>query len=98
VWQYVGEGGVYGIPWRCLLPREVEGIVVAGRCFSATHDAHASARSMATCMAMGQAAGAAAALAAASGRTPREVDPVELRRRLVAAGALVEAEEPARAA
>ena len=37
-------------------------MLVAGRCFSATHDAHASARSMGTCMAMGQAAGTAAAL------------------------------------
>jgi hypothetical protein len=98
VWQYVAEGGVYGIPWRCLLPRGVEGIVVAGRCFSATHDAHASARSMATCMAMGQAAGTAAAIAAASGSTPREVDPQRLRDRLVADGALIEPEEPARAA
>ena len=66
-WQYVGESGVYGIPYRCLLPAGIEGLLVAGRCFSATHDAHASARSMATCMAMGQAAGTAAAMAAADG-------------------------------
>lgn len=97
-WQYVAEGRVYGIPWRCLLPRGVEGMVVAGRCFSATHDAHASARSMATCMAMGQAAGTAAAMAAASGCTPREVDPLQLRRRLVVDGALMEPEAPAQVA
>jgi hypothetical protein len=71
------------------LPRDVEGMLVAGRCFSATHDAHASARSMATCMAMGQAAGTAAALAAAAGDTPRAVDATALRERLVAAGALL---------
>ena len=70
-WQYVGESGVYGIPYRCLLPAGIEGLLMAGRCFSATHDAHASARSMATCMAMGQAAGTAAAMAAAAGTTPR---------------------------
>ncbi|MDQ3938352.1 MAG: FAD-dependent oxidoreductase, partial [Chloroflexota bacterium] len=73
-WRYVSEGGVYGIPYRCLLPVGVEGLLVAGRCFSATHDAHASARSMGTCMAMGQAAGTAAALAVASSVTPRKVN------------------------
>jgi glycine/D-amino acid oxidase-like deaminating enzyme len=89
-WRYVAEGGVYGIPYRCLLPQQVEGLLVAGRCFSATHDAHASARSMATCMAMGQAAGKAAAMAAADGSTPRAVDSAELRRRLEADGAVLE--------
>ena len=88
-WQYVGESGVYGIPYRCLLVRGIEGLLVAGRCFSATHDAHASARSMATCMAMGQAAGTAAAMATASGSTPRAVDVSELRRRLLDAGAVL---------
>ena len=70
-WQYVGDGGVYGIPYRVPAAGGVEGLLVAGRCFSATHDAHASARSMATCMAMGQAAGTAAAMAAAGGTMPR---------------------------
>jgi glycine/D-amino acid oxidase-like deaminating enzyme len=89
-WQYVSRGGVYGIPYRTLLPLSVEGLLVAGRCFSATHDAHASARSMATCMAMGQAAGTAAALAAADDMSPREVDPADLRDRLAADGALLQ--------
>jgi len=88
-WQYVGEDGVYGIPYRTLLPLDADGLLVAGRCFSATHDAHASARSMATCMAMGQAAGTAAAMAAAAGTTPRAVDADALRARLLAAGALL---------
>ena len=47
--------------------RDAANVLVAGRCFSATHDAHASVRSMAQCMAMGQAAGTAAALAVAAG-------------------------------
>jgi glycine/D-amino acid oxidase-like deaminating enzyme len=88
-WTYVPDGKSYGIPWRALLPRDVEGVVVAGRCFSATHDAHASARSMATCMAMGQAAGTAAALSVARGSVPRELDPRALRARLTADGARV---------
>jgi glycine/D-amino acid oxidase-like deaminating enzyme len=86
-WAYLPEGATYGIPYRCLLPREVEGLLVAGRCFSATHDAHASARSMATCMAMGQAAGTAAALAAAEGTTPRALGPGPVLERLAADGA-----------
>lgn len=94
-WQYVAHGGVYGVPYRSLLPTGVEGMLVAGRCFSATHDAHASARSMATCMAMGQAAGTAAALAASSSVTPRSVDPTLLRERLAADGALLQPLEPA---
>jgi hypothetical protein len=75
-WVYLEDGKAYGIPYRCLLPRDVESLLVTGRCFSATHDAHASARSMGTCMAMGQAAGTAAALAASAGRAPRDL-PVE---------------------
>ena len=89
-WQYVAESGVYGIPFRTLLPAGLDGLVGAGRCFSATHDAHASARSMATCMAMGQAAGSAAALAVRDGTTPRAVSAAALRARLLIDGALLE--------
>jgi glycine/D-amino acid oxidase-like deaminating enzyme len=93
-WAYVGGsgsgGGIYGIPYRTLLPAGIEGLLVAGRCFSATHDAHASARSMATCMAMGQAAGLAASIASAEGTTPRAVPAALLRERLAADGALLE--------
>ena len=86
-WVYLDDGATYGIPYRSLLPRKVEGLLVCGRCFSATHDAHASARSMATCMAMGQAAGTAAALSAAGGTTPRALAVDALLRRLDADGA-----------
>jgi hypothetical protein len=75
-WEYLADGDTYQIPYRCLLPQSVEGLLVAGRCLSADHDAHASVRSMGQCMAMGQAAGAAAALASAQGLPPSEL-PVE---------------------
>ena len=88
-WVYLPDGAAYGIPYRALLPREVEGLLVAGRCFSATHDAHASARSMATCMAMGQAAGTAAALAVTHDGVPGDVEPGLLRARLAGDGACV---------
>ena len=94
-WQYVAEGGAYGIPYRCLLPAGMDGLLVAGRCFSATHDAHASARSMATCMAMGQAAGTAAAMAVRDGIAPRMVDAGALRERRAADGAVLEPLEAA---
>ncbi|HEY7025762.1 MAG TPA: FAD-dependent oxidoreductase [Candidatus Limnocylindrales bacterium] len=89
-WQYVAGGAVYGIPYRALLPRSLDGLLVAGRCFSSTHDAHASARSMATCMAMGQAAGTAAALAAAGNCLPRDVPADTLRSRLRTDGAILD--------
>jgi glycine/D-amino acid oxidase-like deaminating enzyme len=92
-WQYVaggGNGAVYGIPYRTLLPRGLDALLVAGRCFSSTHDAHASARSMATCMAMGQAAGTAAAMAVSGNSRPRAIDVARLRERLKADGALLE--------
>ncbi|MBW3560943.1 MAG: FAD-dependent oxidoreductase [Actinobacteria bacterium] len=91
-WQHVPDPGVYGIPWDCLLPDDLEHVVVAGRCLSATHGAHASARSMATCMALGQAAGTAAAEAAGGGTSVADVDPNRLRELLRDAGALVEDE------
>lgn len=86
-WAYLPDGASYGIPYRCLVPEAVDGLLVAGRCFSASHDAHASARSMATCMAMGQAAGTAAALSVAAAIAPRDLDPQRLRERLAADGA-----------
>jgi len=82
--------GAYGIPYRCLLPRGVDNVLVAGRCLSATHEALASARVMAQCMAMGEAAGTAAALAVRDGLSPRQVDPAALRRTLMAQGAILD--------
>src|SRR5208283_4865530 len=49
------EGGVYGVPYGTLVPKRRDELWVVGRCFSATHDAHASCRSMAQTMSMGQA-------------------------------------------
>jgi len=89
-WQYLPDGAAVGIPYRTLVVRDASNVLVAGRCFSATHDAHASVRSMAQCMAMGQAAGTAAAQAVAAGRDPRDIDVAVLRARLRADGAILE--------
>lgn len=89
-WHYLPDGTCVGIPYRSLLPQKMENLLVAGRCFSATHDAHASVRSMAQCMAMGQAAGTAAALSAAAGISPKNLRAEALRGRLRADGAVLE--------
>jgi hypothetical protein len=88
-WEYLPEGELYDIPYRCLLPQQVDNLLVAGRCLSASHDAHASVRSMGQCMAMGQAAGTAAALAAAAHVSPGALPIDRLQSRLVAAGTLL---------
>jgi hypothetical protein len=63
----------YEIPYRCLLPRGIEQVLVAGRCISADHEAHARSRNMPACMATGQAAGIAAAIAVEEGVRVRDV-------------------------
>ena len=79
----------YDIPYRCLLPRGVEGLLTCGRCISGTHRAHASYRVMSICMATGQAAGAAAALSAREGLTPRELDVKLVQQALMDQGAVL---------
>lgn len=61
---------VYTIPLRSLIPRAVDGLLVASRSFSATSEAAGSARVIPTTMALGQAAGVAAAICAKDGCTP----------------------------
>jgi hypothetical protein len=93
VWQYLPDGRCVGIPFRTLIPQQVDNLLVIGRCFSATHDAHAAVRSMAQCMAMGQAAGTAAALCCNRIQSPRELDAADLRLRLRSHGAVLSVEE-----
>ncbi|MEZ4702813.1 MAG: FAD-dependent oxidoreductase, partial [Rhodothermales bacterium] len=88
-WEYLPAGRTYDIPYRCLVPRDVGGLLVAGRCLSADHDAHASVRSMGQCMAMGQAAGVAAAHCVRADRLPEDVDVARLRERLAELGAVL---------
>jgi hypothetical protein len=67
-------GGAYDIPLGCLLPAGVDGVLVAGRCISGTHEAHSSYRVTPIAMATGHAAGVCAAIAAAANVPPRGVD------------------------
>jgi hypothetical protein len=80
----------YDIPYRTLLPRTLENLLVAGRCHSATSEALASSRVTATAMGMGQAAGIAAALAVAAKISPRQVNLAALQARIIEAGGILE--------
>lgn len=88
-WEYLPDGATYDIPYRALVPTGVDNLLVAGRCLSASHDAHASVRSIGQCLAMGQAAGTAAALSVDRRVPPAGVPAEALRADLKAAGAIL---------
>lgn len=64
----------YTIPYGCLLPKNVEGLLLSGRNISGSHMAHSNFRIMSVCIALGEAAGAAAAISIKEGKRLREVD------------------------
>lgn len=72
----------FEIPYRSLVPKKVEGLVLSGRCISCEQGPFQSARSMAPAMAVGHASGCAAALAATKGVPPRKLDVKELQKLL----------------
>jgi hypothetical protein len=80
-------GEAYDIPLRSLIPQKAQGLIVAGRCISGTHEAHSSYRVMPIVMATGQAAGVCAALAARGGMPIRDVPAREVQSELLRQGA-----------
>lgn len=82
-------GGWYEIPYRCIVPLSVDGLLVAGRCVSASHEGHGAVRIMPNCIALGQAAGVAAALCVKSGAAPRNLEITSLRSALIGSGAII---------
>ncbi|MFG2658323.1 FAD-dependent oxidoreductase [Streptomyces sp. NPDC048425] len=83
----VARGRDYYTPYRALLPRDVDQLLVAGRHYSATPEAQRISREIPPCMAMGQAAGIAAATAVEQGVVVRDVDPAVIQRRMREQGA-----------
>jgi len=83
------NGGSHDVPYRCLVPRDIENLLVAGKAISARREAYQ--RFLMQTMASGQAAGVAAALCARDAITPRmlESDVKELQRILVEQGAIL---------
>jgi hypothetical protein len=77
---------IHDVPYRAIVPEKLDGLLMAGRCISATHLGAAAGKSMGNCMATGHAAGLAAALSAGKGIQPRELKVSELQAKLHADG------------
>jgi hypothetical protein len=80
------RGLSYDIPYRCLVPRRVDGLLVAGRCVSSDYVACNTLRLIVPCFCTGQAAGVAAGVAVELGCAPRAVPAVVLRQALTKHG------------
>jgi ribulose 1,5-bisphosphate synthetase/thiazole synthase len=78
----VSGDGWFHIPYRTMLPKGIENLLVVGRCISADHVALGCTRSQACCILTGQAAGTAAAMAAKGDFTPRDIDIEQLQKAL----------------
>jgi hypothetical protein len=85
----IEEGKSYGIPYRCLVPKRIDNLLVAGRCVSSTHEAQAAIRVMPPCMCMGQAAGGAVAQCLEKEIIPRSIDVKSLQKDLIKQGQVV---------
>ena len=82
----VGDGDYYTIPFRSLVPRQIENLLFAGRLVCADPAAFASVRGMPQCMIMGQAAAAGAVMAMGSGAPVQEIDGSQIAAALAAQG------------
>ena len=82
----VARGRDYYTPYRAMLPKEVDGLLVAGRHYSATEAAQKMSREIPPCMSMGQSAGVAAALAVQGNISVKRVDAAAIRARVRAQG------------
>lgn len=86
--RYLEHEG-YEIPYRCLLPQKVEGLIVTGRGMSSDQQSYESWRAMAPTMCLGEAAGTAAAISVRTKKTPKEVNVELVRNQLIKQGAEV---------
>jgi ribulose 1,5-bisphosphate synthetase/thiazole synthase len=77
---------IHDVPYRAILPEKLDGLLVAGRCISATHVAASAGKSMGNCVATGHAAGLAAAWAAQKDCAPRQLNVTGLQDALRADG------------
>lgn len=84
---HLKQGEWYEVPYGCIVPKNVENLLVGSRCVSVDHAVHSSARVMPPVVSMGQAAGMAAAMCVKQKTTPPALDGAKLRAALVEAGA-----------
>jgi hypothetical protein len=82
------------IPYGSLVPRELDGLIAAGRNLSSDPGAHTALREIPECWVLGQGAGVAAALTAAQGKEPRHADLAQLQQELARQGAIVRRRAP----
>jgi hypothetical protein len=87
--KHLPEGEWYDIPFRTLVPKKIENLLIGGRPISATHEAHSAIRVQPIAMAIGQAAGTAAALCASGHLLPRELDVRKVQEALTKQGAVI---------
>ena len=80
--QPIAKKWYFNIPYRSLVAKQVDNILVAGRCISVTHEAAGCTRTTVQCMITGEAAGTAAAMCCKQKIKPRELDTTELREKL----------------
>jgi hypothetical protein len=85
-WRFLEPGAWYTLPYRCLVPKPLKNLLVAGRCLSAESAAFASARVIGPCMLAGQAVAAAAQLMRERDTAAADVDVDALRAQLAALG------------
>lgn len=85
----IGPRGWVHIPYRCMLPKGVDGVLLAGRCVSADHWAHGTVRWQIPSMVMGHAAGVAAAIAAKDNVSVRDLKIEKLQALLKSQGAII---------
>jgi hypothetical protein len=65
---------IHQVPYRSIVPEKVDGLLMAGRCISATHEGASAGKSMGNCFATGHAAGVAASICSKENKFPREID------------------------
>lgn len=76
--RYFDKSKYYSVPYRSLVPKEYDNLLVAGRCISSTHEGHSAVRIMPICVSMGEAAGVATALAKKNGTSVQDINVSEM--------------------
>ncbi len=97
IWEWPdipGSRGYNHLPYRMLLPQNVDNLLVAGRCASMTHEAQSAARVSGACFVMGEAAATASHLALAGNGNPADIDITQLQDTLLRNGAFLGKDTP----
>ena len=89
MYTFKGEDYYY-VPYRSILPKEYDNMLVVGRCLSANHEAHSAVRVMPTCACIGEAAGIAISIAKSTNTNTHTIDIELLRKKLKKSGAIID--------